>query len=228
MFDKAQVTQRIDDLLRKGNNVLATHTPRPPNDFRNFPTLDTAIFMEWRTQTLSLLVNFLGKDHIYVNNFQEEIFKRGFISSVQAGQGILRAVKEDILGGYIQNFESLISANIFSDFLEMAGYLLDEDYKDAAAVIIGGTLEEHLRKLCLKNSITIEITTDNKSKPKKADLMNADLVKTNVYQKSDQKNVIAWLDLRNKAAHGQYDSYTKEEVKIFLSGVRDFIIRNPS
>lgn len=225
MFDETKVTQRIDELLRKGNKVLDTHMPLPPNDFRNYPTLETDIFMEWRTQTLSLLTSFLGKDSVYVNSFQETV-KGGFVSCVKAGQGILRAAKEDILDGYIQNFESLISANIFSDFLEMAGYLLDEDYKDAAAVIIGGTLEEHLRKLCLKNSI--EITIDSKSKPKRADLMNADLVKTNAYQKSDQKNVTAWLDLRNRAAHGQYNSYSKEEVNIFLLGVRDFITRNPS
>ncbi len=38
----------------------------------------------------------------------------------------------------------------------MAEYLLKEGYKDPAAVITGSTLEEHLRKLCIKNGIDIE------------------------------------------------------------------------
>ena len=34
--------------------------------------------------------------------------------------------------------------------LEMAEHLLAADYKDAAAVLGGGVLEEHLRQLCKK------------------------------------------------------------------------------
>jgi hypothetical protein len=64
--------------------------------------------------------------------------------------------------------------------------------------------------------------------PKKADGMNADLASAEVYSKLDQKNVTAWLDLRNKAAHGQYGEYNKEQVLIFISGVRDFITRTPA
>jgi hypothetical protein len=193
MFDKTKIVLRIDELIEKGNKVLATHSPNPPGMI-GFPTLDTGIFTEWRTQTLSLLVNFPGQEHVYVNNFQQNVDGE-YTSSVGAGQGILRALKEDVLGGYVQNLESLISANIFSDFLEMASYLLDEGYKDAAAVLIGGTLEEHLRRLCLKHSIEIEAVTSSGLKPKKADQLNADLANASAYSKLDQKNVTAWLDL---------------------------------
>ena len=56
--------------------------------------------------------------------------------------------------------------------------------------------------------------------------MNADLCKAGAYTKLDQKNVTAWLDLRNKAAHGSYDSYTKDQVVLMIAGIRDFITRN--
>lgn len=76
----------------------------------------------------------------------------------------------------------MVSADIFSDFLDMASYLLSQGYKDPAAVMIGSILEEHLRKLCKKNSIDIEYTNGRGDLvPKKADAMNADLVKTNIY-----------------------------------------------
>ena len=64
--------------------------------------------------------------------------------------------------------------------------------------------------------------------PKKADRLNADLSSSNVYSKLDQKNVTAWLDHRNKAAHGLYDQCAPEQVVLLVSGIRDFITRNPA
>ena len=40
-----------------------------------------------------------------------------------------------------------------------------------------------------------------------------------------QKQITAWLDLRNNAAHGKYSEYTQEQVSLLLQGVMDFIIR---
>jgi hypothetical protein len=143
--------------------------------------------------------------------------------------GVVQALRDDIEAGYIQNLAELIHGEIFADFLEMAEYLSDNGYKDASAVITGSTLESHLRKQCIKNSIPIEETApDGKIRPLKADFLNSELAKANVYSKLDQKNVTAWLDLRNKAAHGQYDQYTTEQVTLLVSGVREFISRNPA
>jgi hypothetical protein len=122
----------------------------------------------------------------------------------------------------------LIHSEVFADFLEMADYLCKEGYKDAAAVIAGGTLESHLRQLCIKNNIETEIQTQRGVEPKKADLINSDLAKNSVYSKLDQKNITAWLDFRNKAAHAHYSEYTKEQVELFISRIRDFITRIPA
>jgi hypothetical protein len=64
-----------------------------------------------------------------------------------------------------------------------------------------------------------------KSIPKKADSLNSDLAKAEVYTKLDQKSVTTWLDLRNKAAHGKYDKYTKAQVELMVQGVTDFLVR---
>lgn len=58
--------------------------------------------------------------------------------------------------------------------------------------------------------------------------MNTDLSSAGVYSKLDQKSITAWLDLRNKAAHGKYDEYSQEQVVVVVSGVRDFIVRHPA
>ena len=120
--------------------------------------------------------------------------------------------------------KGIVSAEIFSDFLEMARRLLSEKYKDAAAIMIGSVLEEHLRQLCLKHSIP---TDDPKTgKPKKADLLNSELANSSAYNKLDQKNITALLDLRNKAAHGKYGEYTQQQVELMAQSVTDFMTRN--
>lgn len=138
--------------------------------------------------------------------------------------GILRALRGDVAAGYVVEIEETIHADIFSDFLEMAEHLLDTNFKDPAAVMIGGVLEEHLRKLAIKNGITV--TNDNGYK--KADTINGELGGIPVYNKLDQKTITAWLDLRNKAAHGQYSEYVREQVSAMLLGVRNFLSRFPA
>ena len=98
----------------------------------------------------------------------------------------------------------------------MAEYLSEEGYKDPAAVMVGSVLEEHLRQLCQKHGIATTTTKQGSPLSRKADALNADLGNNSVYNKLDQKNVTAWLDLRNKAAHGKYQEYTREQVSLML------------
>ena len=138
--------------------------------------------------------------------------------------GILAALRSDVDGDYLQSLAELIRADLFSDFLSMAEYLLDGGYKEAAAVLIGGVLEEQLRSLAIKSGVPATVG----SRPIKVDQLNADLARANVYSVLYQKNVTAWLDLRNKAAHGKHAEYTKEQVVLMLQGVQDFAARFPA
>jgi hypothetical protein len=142
--------------------------------------------------------------------------------------GVLLSLKSDLESGYLNSLTEIIHGELFGDFLEMSEHLLTEGYKDAAAVIAGSSLEAHVRQLCIKNSIPVENHTPSGVKPKKADKMNSDLCGASIYEKLDQKNITAWLDLRNKAAHGLYSEYQKEQVWLMVSGIREFITRNPA
>lgn len=99
----------------------------------------------------------------------------------------------------------------FVDFSEIE-FLLDQGHKDAAAVMCGGELEKHLRKLCVSNGVDVFLTSGSggEPRPKKAEQLNAELASINVYGKLDQKNITSWLDLRNKAVHGEYYEYNEE------------------
>jgi hypothetical protein len=138
--------------------------------------------------------------------------------------GVLQALRVDYAAGWLQSISELIHADVFSNFLDMAQHLQKEGYKDAAAVIVGSTLEGHLRKLCEKNQIEVFAN----DRPKKASVLNNDLSAAHAYSKLDQKNVTAWLGLRNDAAHGNYGEYTKEQVALLLQSVSDFMSRYPA
>ena len=140
--------------------------------------------------------------------------------------GVAQSLSHDLKAGYLTSLEELIHGEVFGDFLEMAEYLLENGYKDAAAVIAGSTLEAHMKQLCKRAGLASDITTSSGTRPKRAEQLNAELSKAAVYGILDQKNVTAWLDLRNKAAHGEYGQYTKEQVAIMISGVRDFLTRH--
>ena len=117
----------------------------------------------------------------------------------------------------------------FVDFSEIE-FLLDQGHKDAAAVICGGELEKHLRKLCVYNGVDVLLTpgSGGEPRPKKAEQLNAELASINVYGKLDQKNITSWLDLRNKAAHGDYHEYNAEQVSLMIQSVREFVTRYPA
>lgn len=143
--------------------------------------------------------------------------------------GVVKGLLDDLKAGYLQTLVELVHGELFADFLEMAQHLLDSGFKDAAAVIGGSALEAHVRSLCLKAGVSIEIQkADGTLSPKKADQMNSELAAKGCYEKLDQKSITAWLDLRNKAAHGKYGEYSAEQVALLVAGVRDFIRRNPA
>lgn len=185
---------------------------------------------EIRSGSLSLIERIYSKESIFYSDLDvyteaSYIRARGPLTSILACEGLLKAIQLEIDGGLLTTVKEVIAAEIFSDFLEMASYLLAEGYKDPAAVMIGGVLEEHLRQLCNKNGIDSSVHKDGRDIPKTADRMNAELAGADVYSKLYQKGVTSWLDLRNKAAHGHYTEYDKMQVEIMEQSVLDFITK---
>lgn len=133
--------------------------------------------------------------------------------------GVAKAIQHDINRGLLVDFKSLVQAEVFADFLEMGEYLLNEGYKDAAAVIIGSVLEDGLRKLSERAGFSL---LADSGKPLTIDPLNAQLAKADIYSKLVQKQITSWAHIRNKAAHGEFAEYTIEHVKMMLLFVQNF------
>ena len=218
------VSTQLDELIDAYEQI------QRQKKYHDFSDISLSVASQFVTAGIAAISRAAGEESDYarqVDRLLKDIPHHQLFGAIPIVAGTLKAVRQAVASGYLVSVRELIHADLFGDFLEMADYLLDEGYKDPAAVLTGGVLEGHLRKLCLKSGMPTEVTdASGKPRPKKAERMNSDLAGQEVYSKLDQKSVTAWLDLRNKAAHGQYDTYTREQVELMSQGVTDFLTRH--
>jgi hypothetical protein len=214
--------KRANELLLIADAAISTITVTAYG-----PVLDSAKYAEFRGAGLSFLGNTFGPSHPYTVEFARQT-SEPYKSNAEAGRGIILAARNEVAGGWATTTRGIVAAEIFADFLEMAEHLLEFNDKDPAAVMIGSTLEAHLRGLAMQCGVELTfVNGKGETVHKKADTLNADLVKAGAYGIPDQKSVTAWLDLRNRAAHGEYHMYKKENVDLMLQGVRNFFSQHP-
>lgn len=209
-----RLRDRVRALIDKGDVVRATHRPNPQGVV-GFPTLDRGQFTEWRAQAEALLTSVLGESHVYVQRFNGSV-EKGFPDHVKSGQGILRAVQEDSEHGLLSDVRILLTAEIFTDFLEMAEHLLESGYKDPAASLVGAVLEDGLRRIAKGGGVTVK-STDNLGS------LSHRCADVGVYNRLTQKKVQVWNDIRNNADHGHFEAYDAEDVADMIRGVMNFM-----
>ncbi|MBI5892788.1 MAG: HEPN domain-containing protein [Deltaproteobacteria bacterium] len=207
-----KIKRRLDELIATGEQVLATKRSPGTNVIGDF-RVDTQMAYQWATSVQNLLVRVFGQEGEHYKNFSAQVTNHLTFSPTYRAQGILKAAKDDYENEQLFEVRSLIEAELFDDFLEQSEHLLNSGYYQPAAVIAGCVLEDGLWKLCEKEGIALP------SKPK-LDTMNSALAKVGVFSKLVQKRITALADLRNKAAHGQWDQFTKEDVIEMIQAVR--------
>ena len=207
---------RFEELLKHGKEI------RQKSTYSEYSgtSLNREEAFKFGTSTLNLLEGIFGNESTHYSQFDSQFHNFSVVSVnsydyFDSMLGVLKAAQEDYEKGYLLDTRALIEAEVFDDFLEQSEHLLNQDYFTAATVIAGSVLEDGLRKLCVKNGITLL------AKPK-LDTMNADLAKAGVYNLLKQKQITALADLRNKAAHGQ-GGFTKEDVEGMIKDVRRFM-----
>jgi hypothetical protein len=173
-----------------------------------------AEFKGWGTRVLNMLQRGFGEDSIHFKEFAR-IFSRssGEVSEFETCREILLSAKKDFEGGFLFNYSALVKAEVLDDVLEQAKALLNARYKDAACIIIGIALETTLKELATRAEIPLG----------KLEKINTELCKAGVYNMAKQKQITAWAELRNKAAHGEWTEYDSDDVRSFHDGVQRFV-----
>jgi hypothetical protein len=209
-------SRRFDELVEKANVIAEKKTLHfiARDDGTEWFKIDEADGGGWATSVLNLLQRVFGEDSIHFRHFAKEVPDLGTSEyTFRKMVAILAAAREDYEGGYLFNLQSLVKAEVFDDVLEQAKELLTAGYKDAACVVAGVALETTLKDLCARKSIS----------DGKLDKMNADLAKSGLYNKGMQKQITAWADRRNSAAHGDWKAYSASDVEEMIGGVTRLI-----
>lgn len=178
-MDKKILLKQLEDIASEYHTYLNQSQHNDASD-----VISNSKVQQMITRTLAAIERATGKNSVYFEQAKSVLTSKNHSwGHLAALIGIAESAKLDIDSGYMVSFEELIHSEVFSDFLEMAEYLLSTGYKDASAVIVCSTLEAHIKQLCVKFNVNIQ----SNNKPRKADTLNADLVKASAYSKLDQK-----------------------------------------
>lgn len=216
MHRDSLIQKRLEELEVKGKSIAAAKYSQIAN-VRSGRSVDYVPFADtkgWGTSVLSLLRQGFGPESAHTQQFEGAFANfSGYLSSFKTLYAVFASAKEDYEGGYIFSLRGLVKAEVLSDALEQADELLISGYKDPACVLIGVSLEIAVKELASRHSLPVA----------KLEKLNADLCKSGAYNIAKQKQITAWADLRNKAAHGDWSAYSAEDVRDMHSGVLRFL-----
>lgn len=218
----SRISKEVDDLVSAGQRIYRVVSSAS----RSVGGDDLAEVAMWVTRLGHLIRKLYGEHSQYFEAYERALAAPNFYNlhnnyyeHFTQVYGVVKAIQHDISTGLLADFKTLVRAEVFSNFLEMGEHLLDEGYKDAAAVIIGSVLEDGLRKLSENAGLPLQAES---GKPLAMDALNTQLAKADVYSKLVQKQLTSWAHVRNKAAHGEYDEYTREQVQMMLLFAQSF------
>lgn len=110
--------------------------------------------------------------------------------------------------------EFLIAGEILDSVLEEAKHILNAGYKDPAAVLGRVVLEDALKRLARQEQL---------DDTQKATRLNDELKKAGKYNQPQWRQIQAWVDIGNSAAHGKFNEYSEEQVREQIEGVERFL-----
>jgi hypothetical protein len=218
-----KIQARFEELIEAGEKIKATKQTVGGSSGRVLSIPETYVNEEqarqWTMSVLTIFKSTLGEESDCYKQAQEHLAMCAVYRNFCIIQSCVKAALEDLKGGYFFEAKTLLEAEVFSDLLEQAEELQQAGYKDAAAVLAGGVLEKHLRSMCVRRGIGL---LKPNGKHKMMNDMNDALAKAGAYNALKKKQVTAWADLRNNAAHGNSTAYTASDVDAFLRDVSDF------
>lgn len=228
---KAKTLARLDELIERGNHIVGTIEVIPAlSKGRGIPHLsdrysfDQQQFAEWRTNCLSILQPFQPGPA----GHQVDLFRklRGRKPEIEHCVGILRGVRGDLEAGFLDELMLRVETEIAGDYLGQAEQLLAEGKKGRnehvpAAVLAGAVLEKALRSLCPRQTPPVSTSHEN-GKIKTLGALIDDLKTAGLYNETKAKHLRAWAAIRNDAAHGDFEKFTKQDVEGMLKGVAEF------
>ena len=229
---------RFDELIQEGERIYKVIKDIPTHHFGTSDEVIIPLTQQeleekqklegWNVNYLSLLDQIISPRSAHrklVDEKRERV--ANFSSTLNTRISRLKGWKDDFLKGFLGDLGLEIEAAIAADYMGQAEQLLAEgqsgkyDYVPAA-VLAGAVLEKSLRTLCDKQSPPIS-TVHNNGKPLTLVPLIEVLKKNNLFNELTAKQLRAWADIRNSAAHGKFDEFNRSQVDLMIQGINNFL-----
>jgi hypothetical protein len=189
--------------------------------------IDHSKFIEWRTQIISILSYIVQQDHLHFQTIKTLGTMKADESSLRGVIAFTKGIKATLEDGFLEKLSTQIEAEIAADYIGMAERVLLESTAEkfhyvSAAMLICAVLERGLKELCLKQEPPIPCLSE-KGGYKTLNPLIDDLKKAGTISELKAKQLRAWADIRNAAAHGQFESFSVTEVEQMIQGVTHFL-----
>lgn len=235
----ATIVARLAGLIAEGTDILGTAETVPAIMDYNELThrryelqaahkkLNWPRYVEWRTKAATVVSYVLPKDNIHRQSVDSLASLTPTSEHMEWVISFLKAIKNDLENGFLDGLASKIEAEIAADYMGQAEQLLGKGYTGnfdhvPAAVLGGAVLEKAMRNLCGQQEPPIAIVNANGDHKMLNQLID-DLKKAGLFNELKAKQLRAWVDIRNKAAHGEFDQFARGDVDQMLKGVSNFL-----
>lgn len=184
-------------------------------------------FDKWKFSLVNLLDNILPKEHPHRTYIQFIRSLGSNVTVIKRAIQLLQSIRDDFSEGFLNDIIRQIEMEISTDYMAQAESLIKETQRESlnyvpAAVLAGAVLEKRLKKLCLEQIPAIPLVLNN-SKPKTLNSLVEDLKNTELFPETKAKELRFWADIRNNAAHGDFEKFTRNDVERMISGINIFL-----
>lgn len=233
-----QYLMRFDALIEKGeaiHNAMTTAPGQvrifsPSGGVRRDPDInvvDWSNFVEWKTNCIVILGQIVAKSEPLSKIADAFQSIKNTRSSLEWGIATMKAVKDNLRNGFIGDLRLQVETELASDYMGQAEQLLNEGQTGKydhvpAAVLAGAVLEKALRTLCCQQEPQISILKHDGEKKTLNPLID-DLKKSCIFNEAKAKQLKAWAAIRNHAAHGEFDQFTRTDVEQMITGINNFL-----
>ena len=191
----------------------------------------TTEFYEAATLAQTVLHDTVGGSHPLMGAIQNALEKGDWQRAVAGARGVVTLFDH----GGLTNPRLAIAHEIEADLLDIAQAQVQaaETNQGAshkqlqvaiAAFLAGAVLEDALRRLCLARSVAFDPQRASIAKLQGALYQPSKQIE--VISSSENKQITAWGDSRNKADHGKFGEITHSEVLTMVIGIRAFLDRH--
>lgn len=217
---------RVDEQVKRFEVIAAA---RP---VRNGPV--AADEVKWFVDALSAIESVFPPNHTIRRVWQEHVSRGRTYHPVRPVPpefyvaeelaGVFASALGQLRSGLLTTLSEGVRAETAAELLVHADGLRGAGHQVAAMVLAGGALETHLRTLCVRHQLMV-VGPSSIEKLNQA-LAHARNNGTQTISAVDTKQVTAWGDDRNAAAHRPTEfAKSADEVGLIIEGVRQFIAR---